>query len=858
MPLDTNIREYAPELRPAARVVDTYVRPNAGPQYQAPDLNAGKSELAAALVGVNSTLTKFMPHVAKMRDDDAEKTAKEIMDGMTWDEAMQKQKEGKLLIHENPYVNQHLNIHYGQKLAEWRQNDLTQRFYGENTSADPNAPNVFDRNDPSMTAEKWVRAQMQDDLKSLQGQDARLAYGSVMDRWMPHLIAADTKEKADLTAAHAADAAYDNLYGLAKDSLQAGGGKVDASAVHTRMRDAYPQLQKVWSLTPDKLDGVMLRVAKALAEEGQLGLVNEILNGERKGANGEAIPALSRKADVGPEAVRLLDHAQDRHLELARSGNWDARVRFHDLANQGLLNETEFTAWRKANPNIFKDNEAEQFVLHSRQVARSNQEQAQAAMQKAAIEQAYQQQELHLDAGLQQIGDRGGLLMVRPFHGRTKSGEELTHSPDSMRSRAVDMFIDQRLPRETENWARQNNVDPASPQAAEWAFNRRLEWMSKNGVADPQWQEILKGGATTANNPNITAENMPPALTAGYQLFKQLDAKSPHTLGQHLPDRHTQDFYEAARIGEQRLGMGERDALLWAAQIQRGEAKQDPELYKLRFDDLKTQMDKARYSGTLDRMFGDSVVNSNVIAPDFERLSKLYVKLGLNSDDAMKTAAERLKDQFVNVNGWLVNGTDGRIKAFPSAVQAADPNAQPVDFQTAFKGYLEDWAGKSDGKFKAGDIGVWETNPGVYLLVGKSGLRKGQPLIDSDAAPGSQPPLVRLEDILASAVQRQASSRSKVDEKVQKAQAGDPLFRLTYGDLNGDGPNSTGLIPKDFVLFEIGRPKPEAPGPRGSGLYHPVTGEPLENVIARKRDSMSPKGEQRPSSELDGLDAMKP
>ncbi|CAA7611648.1 hypothetical protein MCP1_10146 [Candidatus Terasakiella magnetica] len=40
-----------------------------------------------------------------------------------------------------------------------------------------------------------------------------------------------------------------------------------------------------------------------------------------------------------------------------------------------------------------------------------------------------------------------------------------------------------------------------------------------------------------------------------------------------------------------RLGMGERDALLWAAQIQRGEAKQDPELFKLRYDGLKTQMD---------------------------------------------------------------------------------------------------------------------------------------------------------------------------------------------------------------------------------------------------------------------------
>lgn len=105
-------------------------------------------------------------------------------------------------------------------------------------------------------------------------------------------------------------------------------------------------------------------------------------------------------------------------------------------------------------------------------------------------------------------------------------------------------------------------------------------------------------------------------------------------------------------------------------------------------------------------------------------------------------------------------------------------------------------------------------------------------------------------------VQRQATARAKVVQKTLAVPP--PLFRLTYGDLNGDGPNSTGLIPKDFVLFEIGRPKPEAPAPRGSGLYHPVTGEPLEDVIAHKRDQMFPKGTPRPSDELEGIDAMKP
>lgn len=762
---DTNIREYAPELRPAVRVVDTYSRPNAGPQYQAPQVDA-KSELASALVGVNSTLTKFIPHVAKMEHDDAEKQAKEIMDGMTWEQAMQKQKDGQLLIHDNPYVNQHLNVHYGQKMAEWRQNDLTRRFYGDNTSGDDSAPNIYDRNQPNASAEAWVRQQMMEDMKTLNGPDAKASYATAMDRWTPHLIAADQKEKSDITTAHAADATYDALYGKAKDAMLSGGGKYDAATVHTAMRDLYPQLQKVYGLTPDKIDATMLRVAKTLSEEGQFGLVNEIFNGDRKGTDGNSVGALGRKADVGPEAVRLLDHAKEKFLEKSRAENMDARVYFHDRANQGLLNETEFAAWRKSNPSIFKDAEAEQFVLHNRQVYRANQEAVQSAAQKAQLEQAYQQQEIRIGEGLQRVGDQGGLLFLRPVQGLSKTGEKVSYEASALQKRAVDDFIDQKLPRETALWSQQNGVSPDSPQAAEWTFNRRLSWMSKNGVADPQWSELLKGGATTANNPNLTAENMPPALTSGYGLFKQLDAKSPHTLGQLLPDRHTMDFYEAARIGEQKLGMGERDALLWAAQIQRGEAKQDPELFKLRYDDLKTQMDKAKTSGTFERLFGDSVVNVNTIAPDFERLSKLYVKLGLNSDDAMKTAAERLKGQYVNINGWLVDGTDGRIKAFPATLAASNPNVAPTDFQAAFKGYLEDWSSKSGGQYKTGDIGVFQASPGVFMLVGSKGLRKGQPLIDWDNSRG-QSHLVTFEEIMKSEVDRQLGNRAKTDAKVQ-------------------------------------------------------------------------------------------
>lgn len=777
---------YAP-LRPAARPVDTYARPAGPPQRQAPDPSWGRNELASALSSLNQNLTKFIPAVTQKEHAEAEAQAKEILAGMTFEEAMAKQKAGELAIHDNPFVNQHLNIHYGQKFAEWRADELGRRFHGESTSGDSLNPNHFDH---SQDAEKWARGQMVQDLEQLEGKDARNAYITQMEKWLPHLRAAQSKEKAEYTAGRAADAAFDNLYGIARDAITAAGepGKVDPNAVHATMRKAYPQLTQLWSLQPPQLKAVMVKVADRLAEDGQFGLVDAIFNNDPDGFG-----PLNNKISVSAHGPKILEKAREKWLEKARSDNLDARVYFHDRANQGLMNEGELETWRKANPGLVTDQQAESWILHNRQVTRANQEEVQRAALKAQREAAFQQQETQLEEWLQKATDAGGLLFLQPAKKLNKSGEVVEESADSLRKRGITNYLTQVLPRQ----AQLNGWSP------EQTFNERLRVISKNGVVDPEWQEVLSHGFSAANNPNITAETMPVALTGSYQLYKQLHAKAPQTLAQHVTDRDGMDFYETARVGEQYMGMGERDALLWAATVHRDPTQFNTETTRRRYDDLKTQLDTIKNQGAWDKVFGDKVENINVAAPDFERMAGMYVRIGMNTDTAIKLAAERLKGQYTNINGWLVETSDARTRSFPSMLKARDEAFAPTDFGTAFKSYLDDWA-KKHGDISGSDIGVLQTAPGVFMLVGKKGARTGVPLIDFDNAKGLSY-VVKFEDIFSSEVQRQLAERVKAGEQVQAENEARYMPWFT-NDFVSIGPfKAGGFTPEETAIIEQNR-----------------------------------------------------
>jgi len=786
------IRETAPGLTPAARPVDTYVRPAAPSVGPAPQDGQDLMALAQSLSSIVPSLGRYAGVLDKEARNDAAKEAQTQMASMTFEEADQKMREGKLLISENPYVNEHLSIHFGQMLAERRYNDLIQRQAGVSTSQDPSQPNFFDR-EKGQDVETWAKGEMSQDLQRLQGNEAKAAYASVMEKGLGHLRSMETQRNVQVTEAHAETAAFDTLYRTAKGAISQGGGKYNADALAVDMQAQYPALKKVYGLDDDKLDGAMLRVIPTLAKEGHFGLVEALFRGNDR-----------LVARAGAEAPQLLEEAKSGWLKKARADNITSRVYWHDQANQGLINEAEFAAWRKANPSIVADHEAEAYILHGRQVARANQEAVATAAEKAAKEAAYQQQEQRIDEGLQQVMDRGGLPFLRPVKTLTKTGEPSEYGDSALRERAVANFLDDILPRRTALWAQQNGVAPDSPQAKEWAFNHRLSVISGNGVKDPQWEQLLHTGVAVANNPNLTAQNIPPALTSGYGLYKQLVAKAPHTLGQLLPDRDATELYEAARVGEQRLGMGERDALVWASNIQRGTAKGDPDVLRLRIDDLKTNLDKVRDQGLWSRMFGPAVVNANVAADDFERLSKLYVKLGLTSNDAMKTAADRLKGQYVNINGWLINAADGRIKTFGQNLAASNPNVTPTSFEDAFKGYIENWVTQGAAKARdlgAGDVGVVEVNPGVYMLVGSKGLTKGQPLIDFDN-PHDQSYFVTLDQLMRHEGQRQLTKRAETMAKTEKAQAEkyDPWW---VGENSYVGPfNITGFSPEETKTID--------------------------------------------------------
>ena len=760
-----------PGLRPAAAPVDTYSRPAQPAAPAPPPSTNGWLELAGALSSVEPALSEFVGRHQEQHKDEMREAARERLAGMTFKEALQARREGTLLVHDDPWHQRFTNEFLGAKAATNRLQDLRLRLAGENTSGNSATPNQF--RPEADDFEAFIRAPVPSDLAMLEGDDAQRGYMDAIERGFPGLMEQETRRREQAAHQRSHQMAFETVLGLVEGRL-ADDPAASPEAVHSELRAAYRKIADGAGLSLSEMDGVTLEAAKKLAEDGHVEIVREILTSQRGG-----IGSISKKRELAGDVLRVVELAEARNRENVRSDSSNAFIHFADQARHGTLDEAQFDEYRERNPGVITNGEHQNLVLRSRAQADRNQER----LTKLRAEQAAAAAAQRSDGGRTEVAGvpevyangQGGLLDVMAA-GRLQAvaasealkpnGETVSYSASELIKRGVEEFVTEQSPM----------IAAQRGETPDQTFDRELLTLSSNGVTHPRWKRLLNTAVASVSPATVSDADLPESFMAGFGLYRQLRAKNPHYLRQHISDGDTIDFYETVRLGVERMGLGLNQAVMDAVRITSNEYDAPPAV-RARVEDLRRTLQDVQGSQEwLFGAFGAEIENVNAVAGDLEKIASLFVLRGLEKDEALSLAAERIMDNHAVVKGRLLPTGDRRMQAFGAtlrethdAMKAAEPDRDWLGVEPrAFPDVINDFVQKAiEPRYldyvDPEDVVLAPHGNAAGLFVVLDRESNSVLLPEWDEESGESPPsaLIKLDDIARWEVERQQAERAE-------------------------------------------------------------------------------------------------
>jgi hypothetical protein len=681
-------------LRPVASPVDTFVRPAAAPQDNA------FLALSRGLAAVNPAVGRFVEGAAQEAQPAAEAAATRKLGGMTFEEARDAMKAGKISELQNPWFKAAWMKQFGQRYALWRSQKLGTDY-----------DNEFDKDKGNV--DELIAKGAKEDLDAF-GDDKHFVagYQGASQGFHDKLRMADAQYKSDKLKADTQQGVYETLLGTARQALS--DGKKPEEIVGM-LRGHYKGNKDLLNVPFKEQDKEMLRVAQALAEDGQLDTVKAILESPRTGDDGTKLGALKDNRDFTLDASRILAQAERKRNDKNLEAGVDARAGFYDAAKDGTLDRGKLEAYAKENPGSLSEAQVRQIVDRN-DAAR---EAVLRLQEKEKAKTAARQSEDRLTSHDVMAGDEGMLPFVEDGKVLTESGETKTVSAEQRRENATKAQMDRedtRLIKLREELIKvgDKDVDGKVQAAGKEAFNAKVDWLTRNGQTNPQWESVLKSGYLAAARPTTSGGPVPPALNEAVDLYEELHAKNPRLLKSHMKDATAMEFYEAVRLSEQYAGMDRNEAFANAIT-----ATRDPEVtnsvsYRQRYDDLKQAV--ASTSGWLNGRSRPS--NFTYAQNEIEKLGSFYLKLGLGGEDALSEASKAYEARHTQINGFDVyTGDRGVPPDFKSLVQSS------------LKSYVRDF-GEREGFDDDGDLTIAPsgTATGAWLIVDR---RTGMPVANA-------------------------------------------------------------------------------------------------------------------------------
>lgn len=315
-------------------------------------------------------------------------------------------------------------------------------------------------------------------------------------------------------------------------------------------------------------------------------------------------------------------------------------------------------------------------------------------------------------------------------------------------------------------------------------FNREIEWLSRNGLTNPEWKRLLNVAVASVSPATTSGTELPHNLTAGIEIYRQLHAKNPHFLREHLSDAASIDFFETVRVGVEHMGLDQTQAVLDAVRITTEGDEVSPTL-KARIADVRQTLDDMQGSQKWALgAFGADIENIGMVAGDLEKMASLYIRRGMETEDALSLAAERIMNDHIVVKGRLLPASDRRMRSYGStlrqthdAMEEAEPDrtwlgVEPRPFGDVLGDYVQQAVEpRYPDDVDPDDVVLLPHGnaQGVFIVVDRVSNTVLMP--EWDEASGVPPiaPIITLDDITRWGVERQQTERLNIrDDNVAR------------------------------------------------------------------------------------------
>lgn len=607
-------------LRPTAAPTDTFVQPRAAPRSNT------FLQIAEALGTINPAVNNYLAGELDRRREESAVAAESAIAGMTLEEAKQAREEGTLDQWDDPFFRSAFNYRYGERVGIFRANERLNAYQ-----------NNFDRDRGDIEA--FVTENVEEDLEGGDEHYQR-GYLSRLGPFADRLRLQNAEHRSERMNQETRAGVFETFLQTAMDNLQMG---AEPAQIAQAIRAQYEGNADLLDVPRREQDEVLVDVAARLAEDGHASLVDELLFDDRGGvgAIGNTRNHAGRAADISARAHRI---ARENNRERTQG----TRLDFFDQARAGALNRLELDAFFQNNPGALREAEYRSLVARNERVVAELRDERQRELEQEVLDQAYDQSRERVLMQNLAAAEQGMASMIRPREVFNRSGDLTTLSVEQQEDQLVQSYLQ-----------RSQLAAQRSGETPEQTFNREVDWFSRNGLRNPQWRQVLMRGYQSATPATMTSENIPPAMEQGLELFRQLHAKNPSLLRNHVTNNDAYMFYDAVQVGMEFTGLDQQTAIAQAFRALREPENMDSVLMRRRYEDIReavSSLDSSYFDG-----WGE-VENVNDIGPQMERIARYYsLVAGMDSETSLQRAADLIKTTHSYINGRAVYTADQRI-----------------------------------------------------------------------------------------------------------------------------------------------------------------------------------------------------
>lgn len=484
-------------------------------------------------------------------------------------------------------------------------------------------------------------------------------------------------------------------------------------------------------------EGEVLNIAKRYAEQGNVELVNALVNS--KGANGFT---LLTNREHGSTATKLIELADNKRREKNREGNSDTLFRLYDQSRDGTLKDEEVDQLFKDKPGLLSAESASSLKARNKAVIEKRlEEQQKLFTERQNKEKADESSVANKAARIGAIND-GQLHRLGSAVEHKEDGTTKVIDAEKNKKQAVEEWLEV-----SEKTALRNGETP------EQRFQRELPVFRQNGMVHPEWKSTMSAGIKTISAVTASGDKLPAAFTEGYKRYTELVNKAPEMVNAHL-SKDERERWEIMRVMIEDIGMDPSKAALQYATMSK-----DP--VKLR--ELLGEGTRQDLMETVDREFKGATNKGNILQAIHKR-SFVFAGAGLSPKDSMKRAVQEYKRTHAQINGSYIDTSD---------------RALPPDFADLAKAHIDEYVRKHGKReqLDASDITLEPVSEGTGAWVLRN-THTGDILDNRDDS------LVTTDTLMKLKAAREEAAKAAVTASGEKRKAIGDQIRQQRSDWN--------------------------------------------------------------------------